>query len=511
MANEISSLEPAAKPRSMKRFQIGLNVITQVFIVFVLVAMINFIGFRQFKRWDLSQNKKYELSSMTTNLLASLQKPVKATVFFNPGVAIANDVSLLLREFEYASKKKFEVEVVDPYNNVSRAKDLASKYKFGGNDNIVILDYDGHIKFVTAQDMAELEQLDQMAQMQGQQPRIKAFKGEQAITSALIEITEEKQNKVYVLAGHGEPELKGGTLNGLKAATDRQNIKLETLKLNDVDKVPEDANGLMIIGARADFSERELKLVTDFWAKKGRLFVLLDPDGRTPRLDGFLLENGITPSHDRVLRVGKGLGRDDTQSLALHDVVYLSPTGVMTERGKDISKDLAGIDTALLGATESLQLNIQKAQLENRQLTPLIESSKEFWGETEFVGDQAVPFLDTKKDHVGPLTLAAAMEKGAVADARVKVDTSRMIVVGNAGWIADEGIRVAEVGINFAMNSLNWLLNREPLIGIPPKVKAPVHLGLDDEQLFRLAVVVTLLIPSFFAVIGVGVWFVRRS
>ncbi len=511
MAKENSSPESAASARPIKRFQIGLNVLTQLVIVLVLLGMVNFIGFRQFKRWDFSQNKKYALSSMTTNLLTSLQKPVKAVVFFNSSVPIIADVSQLLREFEYASKKKFEVEVVDPYNNVLRAKELASKYKFGGNDNIVILDYDGHTKFVTAQEMAEVEQLDQVALMQGQQPRIKAFKGEQAITSALIEITEEKQNKVYLLSGHGEPELKGDTLKSFKSATERQNIKLEGLKLNDVDKVPADASSLMIIGARADFSEREMKLLAEFWSRKGRLFVLLDPEGRTPRLDAFLLENGITPSHDRVLRVGKALGRDEAQSLALHEVVYISPTGVMTERGRDITKDLAGIDTALLGSTQSLQLNVQKAQQENRQMTPLIESSKAFWGETEFVGDQAVPFFDPKKDNAGPLTVAAAMEKGAVADARVKVDTSRMIVVGNAGLITDDGIREAEVNLNFAMNSLNWLLNREPLIGIPPKVKAPVQLGLDDEQLFRLAFVVILLIPSFFAVIGAGVCFIRRA
>jgi cobalamin biosynthesis protein CobD/CbiB len=40
--------------------------------------------------------------------------------------------------------------------------------------------------------------------MFGQQPTVRAFKGEEALTSALLEITEEKQSKLYFLSGHGE-------------------------------------------------------------------------------------------------------------------------------------------------------------------------------------------------------------------------------------------------------------------------------------------------------------------
>ena len=123
-------------------------------------SLTNFIGFRQYKRWDLSKNTKYQLSPLTTNLLTSLQKPVKAIVFFNSNTPIVRDVGQLLKEYEYASKKKFEVEIVDPYNNVVRAKDLATKYKFGNNDNIVILDYNGRTKFVNAVDMAEVRRLE---------------------------------------------------------------------------------------------------------------------------------------------------------------------------------------------------------------------------------------------------------------------------------------------------------------------------------------------------------------
>lgn len=495
----------------MKRLQIGVNVFIQTIVFVAIIVMINSISFRQYKRWDFSRNQKFALSPMTTNLLANLQKPVKAVVFFNPNVPISADVTQLLKEYEYASKRKFQVEFVDPYNNILRAKELAAKYKFGASDNIVILDIDGRSKFVNATDMAEFDQMDQFAMMTGQPPRLRAFKGEMAITSALLEISEDKQNKVYVLAGHGEPELTSKTIAAFKAYTERQNIKLESLKLNDVDKIPDDASGVIIFGARADFSDREIKLVNDFWTKKGRLFVLLDPEGRTPRLDTFLLENGVAPTHDRVIRTGTGLGMNENQQLGLRTVVMISPSGSITAASREITKELAGVDTGFLGATQSLQIDQTKTTTDNLRFTTLVESSKEFWGETEFAGQKEVPFFDPKKDHKGPLPIAVAIEKGAIGDSRVKVQTGRMIVTGNAGWLTDEGLRVAETGIDLAMNSLNWLLNREQLIGIPPKAKEPVHLDLDEKKLSKLALTVILVIPGLVALVGFGAWIVRRS
>ena len=208
MAKDPASTEPA-KPKivKIKRFQIGLNVILQVLILTIIVLFVNYLSFRHFKRWDFSRSQKFALSSQTTNLLKNLQKPVKAIIFFNAespiSGAVYQDVRGLLTEYEYASNKKLVVEVVDPYRNITRAKDLATQYKFGANESILILDYDGKNKFINAQDMIDM---DMGNPMMGMQPEVKAFKGESVITSTLLELVEEKQKKIYLVAGHGEPE-----------------------------------------------------------------------------------------------------------------------------------------------------------------------------------------------------------------------------------------------------------------------------------------------------------------
>jgi hypothetical protein len=55
--------EPASpnKPQKIRRFQIGINVLVQLAIVIVLAAMVNYLGFEHYRRWDLSRDKKYAL------------------------------------------------------------------------------------------------------------------------------------------------------------------------------------------------------------------------------------------------------------------------------------------------------------------------------------------------------------------------------------------------------------------------------------------------------------------
>ena len=118
------------------RLQIGLNMLLQIVIVAAIIVMVNYLSYRHFKRWDFSRNQKYALTSQTKNLLGSLKQPVKAVVFFSSAAEIQPDVISLLREYEYASDKKFQVEIVDPYRSFTRAQELQTKYKFGANENI---------------------------------------------------------------------------------------------------------------------------------------------------------------------------------------------------------------------------------------------------------------------------------------------------------------------------------------------------------------------------------------
>jgi hypothetical protein len=505
----------ASKPKvvKIKRFQIGLNVLLQVAIFLGIVLMLNYISFRHFKRWDFSRNQKYALSSQTKNLLENLKKPVRGVVFFSSASEIAGDLQSLLREYEFASDRKFTVETVDPYRNLTRAQDLQSKYKFGPSENILILDYEERNKFVNAADMADFEMPDQMAMMMGgAQPRLKAFKGEQAITSALLELTEGKPNKVYVLSGHGELDLKAEELKVFNESLKRQNIQADMLNLLNVDKIPEDARAVIINAPKYDLSELELKLLTDFWQKNGRIFAVLNSMANTPRLDEWLAQQGLSPQRNRIYRIGSFMAMAEGGAPSIQNRATPNAVFEVMDSGTKITKDLAGLSKQLLGPTQSLLPDRTKEKTDKLRIVPLLQAVEGSWGETDpVIGDQRV-FFDPKKDHIGPLAIAAAVEKGAVEDARVKVETSRLVVVGNGEMLTNNGYRQSEgAAMDFSVNSLNWLLDREELIGIAPKEKKNEALRLDEKQLGNIALTIMGLIPGLVAIIGIANWWSRRS
>jgi len=100
------------------------------------------------------------------------------------------------------------------------------------------------------------------------------------------------------------------------------------------------------------------------------------------------------------------------------------------------------------------------------------------------------------------------VEKGGLSDQRVQVDTSRMIVTGNAAFLTDKAL--TEAGIDFVLSGLNWLLNRTQLIGIAPKEEKQFTLNLTSEQLRNIALLVLGVIPGAAAVLGLASWISHR-
>lgn len=495
--SEGSTTPQQPKVFRIKRFQIGLNVLVQILVVVFILGMVNYIAFNHYRRWDFSREQKYALADQTKRMLRGLDKKMTVVVFFNPVSEIYGDLQSLLKEFQYTARKKLEIETVDPYRNFTRARELQGKYKFGANENVVILDYDGRTKFVNEADMAEI---DSSGMMYGQPPQLKAFKGEQALTSAMLEVTENQQSKLYLLGGKGGPELKGDELSAFKTYLERQNIKFDALSLMNVDKVPDDTKAVLILGPRYDLTDRELKLLRDFWNNKGRLFIALDPAAQTPKLTAFLGEFGVKPQDDRIMRtmtIAPGL------TGVMRDVV-----GIFSETSA-VTKRLKGVEAGFMGQTQSLAIDPAAAAKAGAKTDGLITAADGFWGETKYANIQQTGVIfEPNADHGPPLNVAVSVEKGALDDQRVKVDSSRMIVVGNAAFVTNDAL--TEANVDFTLSGLNWLLSREELIGIAPKEANKFTLNLREEQVRNIALVCIGGIPGLVAVFGFLSWMSRR-
>ncbi|MEY2577141.1 MAG: gliding motility-associatede transport system auxiliary component [Verrucomicrobiota bacterium] len=491
------------KPQKIHRVRIGVNVLVQTALLLFLAIAANYLGFEHYKRWDLSRDQKYALSDKTKRFLETIKGKIRITVFFSANNPISQDVQSLLTEYQYAAKEKIDIEHIDPERNYSRAKALVDKYKIVSDESQLILDYDNRNKSVKASEMAEMDQGNPMF---GEPPKMTGFKGEQAITGAMIDLVEGKKNVVGYVLGHKEPPIaEGGPMSLVKTVIENENIKFQELNLFEVPEIPPDLKTIVINGPQYDLSEREMKLLHDFWEKQGRILLLLDPSAKTPKLLAFLNDLGVKVNDDRLMAVVK----TGIQEMArVRDVIgrFLPES--------PITKKLADVRGIFLGGTSSITLEQDRVRVANVRLQPLIKAEKGYWAEKDYNStDEEKLQADALANPSTLLTIGVSIEKGGSADERVQTNSARMVVVTNANFVQDSATKVAQdqQALDFMSGSINWLLSREQLIGIAPKIPQTLSFTLDDKAMSNMRWLILVLLPLIPAVLGFGVWWYRRA
>jgi hypothetical protein len=495
---------PITKPAQIGRLRIGLNVTLQIAIVALIVLMINYVAFNRFARWDFSRGNKYTLSEQTKKFLGGLKKEIKIFVFFSPtsqnaGAELYNDVQNLLREYELAAKKKIQVENIDPYRDLTRARELQVKYNFGARENLIILESGDKKKLLGVAEMAEYEP----SGMFGEAPRIKSFRGEQVLTSALLQLTEDKETKIGFVVGQGEPALDGETsLSRFKEYVQRQNIKLEAVTLANQQNLSANYAVLIVAGPRYDLTERDFSLLRNYWNEPGRLLILLDPKFKTPKLDQFLAEFGVQAADDVIVSQTKPAVEEQSTTLEITGQ-FLSETGFL--------RPLNQVTGLFPGGTRSLSLDSGTvSRLGIAATKAVIPANADYWGEKDdILNSHLPPVYNQGVDLPPPLVFAFALERGAIKDVQVH-SSARMLAIGNADFIRDEALVQSPANVDFILMTINWLADRERLLAIAPKAPRTFTLNLSDSQMDQIILLTVGGIPCLIGLLGTVVWMIRR-
>jgi hypothetical protein len=113
------------------------------------------------------------------------------------------------------------------------------------------------------------------------------------------------------------------------------------------------------------------------------------------------------------------------------------------------------------------------------------------------------------EDRKGPFAVAAVVDGSVPGDKEKESPALRAVVVGSASAFANQNISPLEV--DFMVNSIQWVLGRSESLGISPKTPKDFSVSLDDGQQ-RVIVLGTLLgIPAVMGILGLLVWWRRRS
>lgn len=484
----------AVRRTRLRKSFTGLHLLLNLALMVALWGMVNYLSFRNGFREDWSRQQLTELSPKTLSVLEGLEAPVKVLSLMSKEFRAADEVEDLLREYERLGGP-IEVEFIDPDRDLGATKDLRSRYDLTRPDRLVLVSRDRHI--VLDLERMPVMEPDETRQL-GRPPRMVGFRGEALLTSGLLELTRTERPVVYFLSGHGEKDIDNFE-NGPEAYSDvrerleRDNIDVRTLNLEQTRRVPEDADALVVAGPRTRIAQPEIDLLRHYMNERGRMMVMVDVMSDAG-LSPLLKEQGVQLLPDMVV--------DPSRTLQGSDV------HVTTYGEHPVTASMEGLRSIFIRPRSVLPADPEGTAAADRpRYTALAASTARGWAELN-LKEQPVRF-DPGVDQRGPIPIAAAVEWTGNGDGGEAAPGKRLVVVGDSvfagNWLKNGG------GMLLMRNAVNWLLQRDELIRIPPKEVTEIRLRMDQRGLNRLLLEVAVLLPAAAAALGILVSWRRRS
>lgn len=470
-----------------------------------LLGMVNWVGARHWKKGDWTSAKVYSLSDKSLSILQGLEEEIRVVVFMTPASTLYEQVRELLDRYAAASPK-VSLEFIDPDREPLKTKQLAEQFGVSVA-NTVVFAYGDRSKYVTSDQMADY---DYSGMQFGGSPTLKAFKGEEQFTAAILSLVAPRVPKVYFVTGHGEATPDGEATRDRSLATLAESLRRENMTVADTSllggHIPDDADALAIVGPTKPYTEQEVALLDRFLADGGRLLVALDPlfdpagGMQQTRLEPMLEAHGVEVHDDLVV--------DPSRKLPFFDLsaVYLEQFSP-----HPVTRGLEGV-AVLFPVTRSVSPSTGEGFTAQR----LVETSAEGWGETN-LGQllRGEPVDKDEQDLAGPVAVAVAVQAAAAdgpdedAPESDPADGLRLLAFGDSDFLADDSIANAG-NLTLALNAFNWLVQREEAIGIPPRQVERVSLFLSREQLTVVFLLTVVAMPGAAIVAGIVVWRRRR-
>ncbi len=492
---------------SKRKAVVGTNVAIMSIFAACIFAIVGFLNNRHYERLDLTAVGKYSLSSKTKNILKGLDKPIVITTLFNPGEMFYEQISDVLKEYAYHSNK-IKVESIDPLRNRTRVEELAKRLNLGDLQlNTVVFECGEHSKHVQQSEVIE------------KQYPFK-FKGEEAFTEAILNVTQEKQTAIYFVTGHGELQFENydrSGISGIANALKRDNCRIAPLDILNVKKIPDDCDVLVIAGPSKAYLTEELNIIRNYLENKGKLLLMLEPALSPNMPTGFktlLAEYGIVVRDDVVVYNKVNMPLFGLQTVA---EIYVGKDEYADHR---ITNDLKNFNTIFFGAcaVDAAPPNDQMPY----QATVLMHAPEGSWGETDVANlRQKKPEYNIDVDLQGPVSLAVAAQVKELPkavtqshpemanDPKAKPQGARLVVFGDATFATNEYIENPG-NADLFRNSINWLAKKETQLGIsakPPDFRKATINPIQMKLIFWISIAGIPVIPI---IIGSIVWWKRR-
>ncbi|MHC4713261.1 MAG: GldG family protein [Planctomycetota bacterium] len=487
-----------------RRVMVGTNALFMALLATVLVTMVNFIGNRHYEKWDMTAAGVNTLSEKTIQVLESLGSDVTILVCDRAAqsqlVEAYASLSRLLDLYKEESRRIY-VEILKP--DVDPQKTALVLQKYGIEADIGALFDDVFIASGNRSRNLKLrEMMDYVRDPYNpMQSRPTAFKGEQSITSGIVEVSSEKQPKIYVLTGHGERSIKDEGAPGmleLAAALKRDYFALEELAGIPDDGVPEDCDCLMILGPRVPLAADEIASVSRYLQRGGRVFICLDFEG-TSGLEGLLGQWGVEVGEDIIIS-------QDARTLLGSPAAFVT----INFGEHEITSPLMRFQVAF-----NFARSIGGRSTPRAEVTTLVSSSAQSYAERdlETMHSEQTSLFDEDEDAKGPISVGVAVEEQANpgAPAAEGKRTARLVVFGDVDAFNNNMMKLGMLfkNLDLCRNSINWLVERKELIAIDARPERQHILAVDGAGKRAVFWLMVAGLPLAVLLMGGLVWAIR--
>lgn len=490
----------------LKRVSAGLTLVVSSVAIISIVLMVNYLSARHFKRFDITGEKQWSLSPLTKKLLSNITNDVKVVIYMdkeNPAYDLT--VSLLR---EYAANSPFiKLQIINPTSNPGEAEKIKALYKLGASTSkdLIIFDCNGQNKVIYSSELTDFE-LEPLESGEGREFRRKivGFKGESLFTSALIWVLNPRNIKAYFIQDHGEhsPFSKDEIVGFSRFAglLEANKISVETISLFGSGEIPSDCGLLISAAPREPYTSDEIEKIERYLNQGGRMLVLLNNNsvGKVTGLEKLLIGWGVIVGDNIVLDPARQVPGSRGLALSLN---IFGPHPIV--------EPLIGGAIHVLMPRSVSSIKTSSKQPDAPKVTELVFTSEQ--GVTANEIRDGTVYFNPGRVIRGNYSVAAAVEKGVVRGVSAGRGSTRIVVVGDSFFLANQLIETAN-NRDFAQMAINWLADRsEVMTGIGPRAVKEYRLLMTQKQMNSLRVLLLAVFPGTVLFVGLVVWLRRRK
>ncbi len=481
---------------ALARRRHGLRALCVLAVVLAASVAINLLAERMETQWalriDASANQFTQLSEETLDVLDTLNEEIHIYLIYQD--ATRNDLranlETLLENYR-ARNARVKVDDIDPVTEPGRILKLVEDASTITEGSMIVTNADeSRSRIIVAGELFNYKFNANSGAYEAS-----SFIGENKLTSAILYVSSEDMSRVFFLTGHDE--IASSYCTVLKGQLQGINYEVSDLRLDtNVDLQANDA--LIVIAPTVDLTESEYQILKNWLDAGGRLFYVNDPMADNERLTNFkrlLSYYNVSFADGLVIEDAAEADR------YISSPMYLIPN---IEAGLDITADMQEGRMLLPQSSAVVMPDMPLSGYEYEAL--LTTSDRAFIKDAESDSDI---FTQDEGDPVGPFVLAMQILKQN--DANDPSKDTRIVLVGTPYVMVDSNYLNSSYNLEFTMNVVEWLINRETGISIFAKPVASTALVLPNASVFwRLSALVVIAMPAVFLLLGITVWIKRR-